>query len=177
MHSRLEKQSVKHAEMINAVNADKDILIQQNSQLKKALSEAQASNEMLKSQVESFHGKLLTAEAMLDAERRKVESIRASQGDFSELEEELKQMKAARRKISQQIDDTLIEINKQEGVASQRYLQMNDEYRSTQEENKVLNDEIKAKDDIIKTLTKENLLINSKITQLTALLVAQEDRA
>jgi hypothetical protein len=49
MHSRLEKQSVKHAEMINAVNADKDILIQQNSQLKKALSEAQASNEMLKS--------------------------------------------------------------------------------------------------------------------------------
>ena len=172
MHSRLEKQSVKHAEMMNAVNADKDILIQQNSQLKKALSEAQASNEMLKSQVESFHGKLLTAEAMLDAERRKVESIRASQGDFSELEEELKQMKAARRKISQQIDDTLIEINKQEGVASQRYLQINDEYRSTQEENKVLNDEIKAKDDIIKTLTKENLLINSKITQLTALLVA-----
>ena len=172
MHSRLEKQSVKHAEMMNAVNTDKDILIQQNSQLKKALSEAQASNEMLKSQVESFHGKLLTAEAMLDAERRKVESIRASQGDFSELEEELKQMKAARRKISQQIDDTLIEINKQEGVASQRYLQINDEYRSTQEENKVLNDEIKAKDDIIKTLTKENLLINSKITQLTALLVA-----
>ena len=49
---------------------------------------------------------------MLDAERRKVESIRASQGDFSELEEELKLMKAARRKISQQIDDTLIEINK-----------------------------------------------------------------
>jgi hypothetical protein len=49
---------------------------------------------------------------------------------------------------------------------------MNDEYKSTQEENKVLNDEIKAKDDIIKTLTKENLLINSKITQLTALLVA-----
>ena len=131
MHSRLEKQSVKHAEMMNAVNADKDILIQQNSQLKKALSEAQASNEMLKSQVESFHGKLLTAEAMLDAERRKVESIRASQGDFSELEEELKLMKVARRKISQQIDDTLIEINKQEGVASQRYLQMNDEYRST----------------------------------------------
>lgn len=172
MHSRLEKQSVKHAEMMNAVNADKEILIQQNSQLKKALSEAQASNEMLKSQVESFHGKLLTAEALLDAERRKVESIRASQGDFSELEEELKQMKAARRKISQQIDDTLIEINKQEGVASQRYLQINDEYRSTQEENKVLNDEIKAKDDIIKTLTKENLLINSKITQLTALLVA-----
>lgn len=172
MHSRLEKQSVKHAEMINAVNTDKDILIQQNSQLKKALSEAQASNEMLKSQVESFHGKLLTAEAMLDAERRKVESIKASQGDFSELEEELKQIKAARRKISQQIDDTLIEINKQEGVASQRYLQMNDEYKSTQEENKVLNDEIKAKDDIIKTLTKENLLINSKITQLTALLVA-----
>ena len=117
--------------MMNAVNADKDILIQQNSQLKKALSEAQASNEMLKSQVESFHGKLLTAEAMLDAERRKVESIRASQGDFSELEEELKLMKAARRKISQQIDDTLIEINKQEGVASQRYLQINDEYRST----------------------------------------------
>jgi hypothetical protein len=51
--------------------------------------------------VESFHGKLLTAEAMLDAERRKVESIRASQGDFTELEEELKMMKAARRKISQ----------------------------------------------------------------------------
>jgi len=122
MHARLEKQAGKHAEMISAVNSDKEILIQQNAQLKKALSEAQANNEVLKSQVESFHGKLLTAEAMLDAERRKVESIRATQGDFTELEEELKAIKASRRKLSQQIDDTLIEINKQEGVASQRYL-------------------------------------------------------
>lgn len=74
----MEKMSVKHAEMVSAVNADKDILIQQNSQLKKALSDATATNETLKSQVESFHGKLLTAEALLDAERRKVETIRAT---------------------------------------------------------------------------------------------------
>ena len=62
-------------------------------------------------------------------------------------------------------------------MASQRYLQIGEEYRATQDENKVLNDEIKAKDDIIKTLTKENLLINSKITQLQASLLAAEDRA
>lgn len=62
-------------------------------------------------------------------------------------------------------------------MASQRYLQIGEEYRATQEENKVLNDEIKAKDDIIKTLTKENLLINSKITQLQASLLSAEDRA
>ena len=51
-----------HATDIEQVNEDKEILIQQNSQLKKAASDALAQNEQLKSQVESFHCHLQTAE-------------------------------------------------------------------------------------------------------------------
>ena len=36
--------------------------------------------------------------------------------------------------------------------------------------------DIKTKDEIIKKLTKENLLINSKVTQLQKLLCSQEDQ-
>ena len=36
--------------------------------------------------------------------------------------------------------------------------------------------DIKTKDEIIKKLTKENLLINSKVTQLQKLLCTQEDQ-
>lgn len=162
--------------MMSAVNADKDVLIQQNSQLKKALSDASANNEVLKSQVESFHGKLLTTEALLDAERRKIESIKATQGDFTQLEEELSQIKQSRRKMSQQIDQTMLEISKNEGNANQKFHQICEESRLNLEENKILNDEIKSKDDIIKTLTKENLQINTKVTQLQAQLFAKEDR-
>ena len=114
----MEKMAAKHVEVVAAINSDKDILIQQNSQLKKQVSEALAYNEVLKSQVESFHGKLQTAEAMLESEWCKVDFIRASQSDFSEMEEELKTVKANRKKLSQQIDEILIEINKQEGAAS-----------------------------------------------------------
>jgi len=55
---------------------------------------------------------------MLESEWCKVDFIRASQSDFSEMEEELKTVKANRKKLSQQIDEILIEINKQEGAAS-----------------------------------------------------------
>jgi predicted nucleic acid-binding Zn-ribbon protein len=92
------------------------------------------------------------------------------------MEEELNSLKTSRRKISQQIDDTLIEVGKQDAAAINKFNQLSEEYTVTIDENKLLNDEIKAKDDIIKTLTKENLLINSKVTQLTALLYTEEDR-
>lgn len=92
------------------------------------------------------------------------------------MEEELNSLKTSRRKISQQIDDTLIEVGKQDSAAINKFKQLSEEYTVTIDENKLLNDEIKAKDDIIKTLTKENLLINSKVTQLTALLYTEEDR-
>ena len=39
------------------------VLIQQNAQLKKALSDSLNANEQLKSQVESFHGKMVNVEA------------------------------------------------------------------------------------------------------------------
>ena len=42
--------------------------------------------------------------------------------------------------------------------------------KATDSENLSLNSDIKNKDEIIKRLTKENLLINSKVTQLQKLL-------
>ena len=45
------------------VHQDKEVLIQQNAQLKKALSDSLNANEQLKSQVESFHGKMVNVEA------------------------------------------------------------------------------------------------------------------
>ena len=47
-----------HLEMIEKVNHDKEVLIKQNAQLKQAAADALTQNEQLKSQVESFHGKL-----------------------------------------------------------------------------------------------------------------------
>lgn len=56
------------------------------------------------------------------------------------------------------------EIKRQEDNANTKFKQVCEEGRLTQDENRVLNDEIKSKDDIIKTLTKENLQINAKVT-------------
>lgn len=53
---------------------------------------------------------------------------------------------------------------REEAHATQKYEQLGEEYAVTLDENKQLTDEVKGKDDIIKTLTKENLLLNSKIT-------------
>ena len=60
------------------------------------------------------------------------------------MEEELNSLKASRHLLSQQIDESLVEINKQEGVALNKFNSLSEEYLATIEENKILNDEIKG---------------------------------
>ena len=63
LHAQAEEMAASHAQTMQQVQEDKETLIQQNSQLKQALSDSMAANEQLKSQVESFHGKLVNCEA------------------------------------------------------------------------------------------------------------------
>ena len=93
-----------HAETMQQVQEDKEVLIQQNSQLKQALSDSMAANEQLKSQVESFHGKLVNCEAQLEKERLTIAKMKACQGDFSQLEQELNEARAHNSQISSRVE-------------------------------------------------------------------------
>jgi len=61
--------------------------------------------------------------------------------------------------------------------AEQRFEEVQGEKERVEDECADLAEEITNKDSIIKTLTKENLQINSRVTQLQQLLCSQEDVA
>ena len=82
-----------HAETIAEVNQDKEMLIQQNSQLKTAATEQLTQNEQLKSQVESFHGYLQTAEANLASEQAKMAAYCHTEQTYTKIQDELAAMR------------------------------------------------------------------------------------
>ena len=57
-------------------------------------------------------------------------------------------------------------MQREQQTAESKLSQIIDEKHITDRENASLSSDIKSKDEIIKRLTKENLLINSKVTQL-----------
>lgn len=59
--------------------------------------------------------------------------------------------------------------------AEQRFEEVQGEKERIEDDLASLAEEITNKDNIIKTLTKENLQINSRVTQLQQLLCSQED--
>ena len=101
--------------------------------------------------------------------------MKACQGDFSQLELELKEARNHNSKISSKIDDLVKTMQKEQAAAEAKLTKILDDKECTDSENYTLSVDIKTKDEIIKKLTKENLLINSKVTQLQKLLCAQED--
>ena len=59
-----------------------------------------------------------------------------------------------------------LQTQKEQAAADARLKKLLEEKRCTDSGNQTLSENIKTKDEIIKKLTKENLLINSKVTQL-----------
>lgn len=121
-------------------------------------------NEQLKSQVESFHGKLINVEAQLESERKQIAKMKACQGDFGQLEDELRDARAHNSEISAKVEELVQTMQREQSLAESKLSSIMEEKTAIDSENHSLNNDIKNKDEIIKRLTKENLLINSKVT-------------
>lgn len=121
-------------------------------------------NEQLKSQVESFHGKLINVEAQLESERKQIAKMKACQGDFGQLEDELGDARAHNSEISAKVEELVQTMQREQSLAESKLSSIMEEKTTIDSENHSLNHDINSKDEIIKRLTKENLLINSKVT-------------
>jgi len=121
-------------------------------------------NEQLKSQVESFHGKLINVEAQLESERKQIAKMKACQGDFGQLEDELRDARAHNSEISAKVEELVQTMQREQSLAESKLSSIMEEKTTIDSENHSLNHDINSKDEIIKRLTKENLLINSKVT-------------
>ena len=64
----------------------------------------------------------------------------------------------------------------QQQVIEDKLAKLLEEKLAVEEENKALLQDIKSKDEIIKQLTRENLAVNSNLTQVQQLLCSQEDQ-
>ena len=102
--------------------------------------------------------------------------MKACQGDFGHLEIELKEARSHNTLISSQVEELVLTMKREQSVAESKLAKILDDKNQTDFENKSLSEDIRIKDEIIKKLTKENLLINSKVTQLQKLLCSQEDQ-
>lgn len=62
--------AVANHEFAKQINMEKDLLIAQNNELKKTLSETKLELEMVKSQVEGQYGQMQVLKAELESEKR-----------------------------------------------------------------------------------------------------------
>ena len=67
-------------------------------------------------------------------------------------------------------------MKEQQAIIEDRLAKLLEEKASVEEENTSLCQDIKNKDEIIKQLTRENLTVNSNLTQVQQLLCSQEDK-
>lgn len=79
--------------------------------------------------------------------------------------------------MSCKVDEFVANMNAKDKELRVKFEQLAAENSATQEDNRQLASEIKTKDDIIKTLTRENLLINSKLTEISAIVGASDSTA
>ena len=70
LHAEIEKLAIANHEFAKQTNMEKDLLISQNSDLKKQLSETMLKLDLLKSEVESQYGQIQVLKAELEVEKR-----------------------------------------------------------------------------------------------------------
>ena len=136
--------------MVKQINMEKDLLIAQNSELKKEVAQSKFDQDMLKSEVERQYTKMQTQEAELKTERQRVARIKASSSDLIKLEEELTFCKEHNNEMSQKVMQAHELMQSQQKFIDEKLNKILDEKLTVEDENKALLTDIKQKDEIIK---------------------------
>ena len=117
-----------------------------------------------------------TLRANLQTEQKLVTRIKACSGDSLKLEEELQFCREHNTQMQAKVQDTHAEMLHQQEIIEDKLEKILEEKAAVEEENNSLCQDIKNKDEIIKQLTRENLTVNSNLTQVQQLLCADEDQ-
>lgn len=136
--------------MVKQINSEKDLLIAQNSELKKEVAQSKFDQDMLKSEVERQYTKMQTQEAELKTERQRVARIKASSSDLIKLEEELTFCKEHNNEMSLKVMQAHELMQSQQTFIDEKLNKIMDEKLTVEDENKALLTDIRQKDEIIK---------------------------
>ena len=82
----------------------------------------------------------------------------------------MKSVKQERETLDARIEEVMAKVEEANKEAQAKFDEIKDKSDEVQSKNDELKTEITSKDSIIKTLTKENLTVNQKMTQLMGLL-------
>ena len=113
--------------------------------------------------------------AELQTEKKHLARIKACSSDILKLEEELQFSRQHNKQMQEKVDATHTEMLEQQEIIEEKLVKILEEKAAVEDENNSLCQDIKSKDEIIKQLTRENLTVNSNLTQVQQLLCAQED--
>ena len=65
LHKEIDSLATENSATVKQINGEKELLINQNSELKKELAKSKLDQELLKSQVEGYHTEMQTLRAEL----------------------------------------------------------------------------------------------------------------
>jgi len=176
LHKDLEQMAVRHREAIRVVSAEKEVLISESVELKQRLAQSNYDQEVLKSELDRQRAHTQTLQSELDAEKQQVARIKACSGDLMKLESELRFCQDLNAEMTERVQQTQRGMEEQQEVVEEKLGKLLEEKMTVEGECKSLIQDIKRKDEIIKQLTRENLAVNSNLTQVQQLLCAQEDQ-
>jgi chromosome segregation ATPase len=106
LHNELATVTEEHSTFITHVNHEKELLISQNGELKKKLSDAKLCNEMLESEVERQHTQMQTLRVQIKTEQKKFAKLKDGSGDLLKLQEELEFFKEHNDKMTLKVGET-----------------------------------------------------------------------
>ena len=164
LHKEIDSLATDNSAMVKQINGEKELLINQNCELKKELAKSKLDQELLKSQVEGYHTEMQTLRAELQTEKKHLARIKACSSDILKLEEELQFSRQHNKQMQEKVDATHAEMLEQQEIIEEKLVKILEEKAAVEDENNSLCQDIKSKDEIIKQLTRENLTVNSNLT-------------
>lgn len=164
-----------YQQKVKEITIEKHQLIHENEGLKQQLSEADQEILQLKTQVDSLGTMLEEKDSDYEAEKQKAASLSSIKDLYTVQVTEIKSLKLERDQLNQQVQDFMQQCETLNTKMQDEFSRISAERNNANQELNELFVEKSEKDIVIKTLTNENLELNSRMTALEQLLCAKED--